>query len=161
MTDNSPELRVDDDAVSDAAGRPGPGSADGDPSLVLHEERLRMGLQHVATKRVRLRKYVVEEQASIPVTLRHEVVEVIEEPLTGADAVAVPGPLTGLGVGDGQEAAPTVIEMIVHREEPRIELDVVATERIRLTRYTVTDHVDVTREVARETAERIDEAIDQ
>lgn len=123
-----------------------------DASLVLHQEELRVGVQHVPTKRVRLRKYVVQEQVPITVTLRHEVVEVIEEPLTGADAIAVAGALTS-DVLDG----PEVIEMIVHREEPRIEVDVVATERIRLIRHVVHDHVEVSREVARERAEVIDD----
>lgn len=140
MTANPPEHRPAETATETA-------------SVVLHAEALRVGVQHVPTKRVRLRKYVVEEQATVPVTLRHEVVEVIEEALTGADAEAVPGPLA-----DGSAAgAATVIEMVVHREEPRVEVDVVATERIRLTRHVVTEHVEVTRAVAREDVELLDE----
>lgn len=148
MSEPSPERRLD-------------GGGTDALSMVLHEEQLRVGVQHVPTKRVRLRKYVVTEEVPMTLTLRHEVVEVIEEPLTGADAVAVAGPLTsgldaGAGAG-GASAEPAVVEMIVHREEPRVEVDVVATERIRLTRHLVTDHVDVTRAVAREHAEVVEE----
>lgn len=158
MTAHQPEPgHHQDDTVSRTAAPDvdlATGEAADGPSMVLRAEELRAGVELVPTKRVRLRKYVVEEETTVPVTLRHEVVEVIEEPLTGADAVAVPG---GLGGGLDEGGAPRVIEMIVHREEPRVEIDVVATERIRLTRYVVVDHVEITRNVASEAVEVLDE----
>lgn len=153
MSAHPPERHPDDVVVGAAASSADAtlGGVTDAASVVLRAEELRAGVERVATKRVRLRKYVVEEQTTIPLTLRHEVVEVIEEPLSGAEAAAVPGTL-GSAAGE-----PAVIEMIVHREEPRVEVDVVATERIRLTRHVVVEHVEVTRDVARETAEVIDE----
>lgn len=68
--------------------------------LVLHGEQVEVRTERVLTGRVTLRKQVVTEERSVPVTLRHERLEVIEETFDEPQAV------TG-GDAYTRDAAPT------------------------------------------------------
>lgn len=67
--------------------------------LVLHGEQVEVRTERVLTGRVTLRKQVVTEEKSVPVTLRHERLEVIEETFDEPQAVT--------GDAYTRDAAPT------------------------------------------------------
>ena len=97
------------------------------------EERLRVGTQQVESGRARLRKYIVTEDVTQTVPLRHEEVRLEREPITDAN------------VGDalsGGEITEEEHEITLHAERPVVAKETVPVERVRLGTQTVTeDHV--------------------
>jgi len=102
--------------------------------ITTEEERLRVGTRDVVAGRVRLRKVVRTEQASVPVELRQEDVVVERVP---ADQVR-PGDHTDV---------PGEVEVELRREEPVVEKERVVTGAVRVRkteevqRQTVSDSV--------------------
>lgn len=102
--------------------------------ITTEEERLRVGTRDVVAGRVRLRKVVRTEQASVPVELRQEDVVVERVP---ADQVR-PGDRTDV---------PGEVEVELRRQEPVVEKERVVTGAVRVRkteevqRQTVSDSV--------------------
>jgi len=93
--------------------------------LIRSEEHLQVGTEKVATGRVFLRKYVVTEEKTITVSVSHEEVEMIREPIA-------PGTnLDDLTVTDG------ATEVILTEERIVISKEIVPVERVRLTIETI------------------------
>ncbi|PPB48290.1 photosystem reaction center subunit H [Arthrobacter pityocampae] len=112
----------------------------GSPWMVRSEERLRVGTETHEAARVRLRKYVVTEEASRTVPLLREELLIEREPITTRNAPA-----------DGSLFQEEVVELVSHEEQAVIlGRDTVLVERVRLARTTVTGRATVREEVRKE-----------
>jgi uncharacterized protein (TIGR02271 family) len=124
-------------------GNGGPGlEVDGAAAVVLHEERLLVSTQHVATERVRITKRIVTTTRTIDVPVRVEQLVITREPLDAGGPVARAGAVPG---------EPVVI--VLHEEVPEIALRVVATERVVIGTRSVAEERVVTTELAAEVVE--------
>ncbi|MEX5257701.1 DUF2382 domain-containing protein [Kocuria arenosa] len=114
------------------------------PSVVRHEERLRVGTERVESGRARLRKYVVEEPVRAEQTLASEDVEEVRTPVTEEEREAF---LAGRELPVGED------EVILYREVPVVQTVRVPYERVRLV-VRRTERTEVVEETVRQ--ERID-----
>jgi len=127
------------------AGPPVPRLAGQGPvELVRSEEELRVGVRR-RRRRLRLRKYVVTEYLTRTIPVRREEVR-LEEVGAPADPVGEPGDQGAVQVAGDQP----LVEVVLHREEPVIQLRVVPTERVRLFKDVVTEQRTVTEEIRKE-----------
>jgi uncharacterized protein (TIGR02271 family) len=112
-----------------------------DDAMTRSEEELRVGTRERESGRVRLRKYVVEDEVTQTVPVRREEVRVEREPITDANvADATSGP----------EISSEEHEVVLHEEEPVAEKRVVAKERVRLDKDVKTDERQVSETVRKE-----------
>ena len=112
--------------------------------MTLSEEQLRVGTTEREAGRVRLKKYIVEDEVTETVPVRREEVRVEREPITDAnrdDAL------------DGPELSEEEHEVVLHEEEVVAEKRTVPKERIRLETDVETEERTVS-ETVRE--ERVD-----
>ena len=127
------------------AGPPVPRLAGQGPvELVRSEEELRVGVRR-RRRRLRLRKYVVTEYLTRTIPVRREEVR-LEEVGAPADPVGEPGDQGAVQVAGDRP----LVEVVLHREEPVIQLRVVPTERVRLFKDVVTEQRTVTEEIRKE-----------
>jgi hypothetical protein len=127
------------------AGPPVPRLAGQGPvEVVRSEEELRVGVRR-RRRRLRLRKYVVTEYLTRTIPVRREEVR-LEEVGAPADPVGEPGDQGAVQVAGDQP----LVEVVLHREEPVIQLRVVPTERVRLFKDVVTEQRTVTEEIRKE-----------
>jgi uncharacterized protein (TIGR02271 family) len=120
-----------------------------DDAMTRSEEELRVGTTEREAGRVRLRKVVVEDQATQTVPVKREEVRVEREPITDAnvdDAL------------DGPQISEEEHEVVLHEEEPVAEKRVVPKERVRLDKDTHTEEREVSDSVRREEIEVDDSA---
>jgi uncharacterized protein (TIGR02271 family) len=112
-----------------------------DDAMTRSEEELKVGTTSRESGRARLRKYVVTENVETTVPVQREEVRIEREPITDANR------------GDA-EAGPDISEeeheVVLHAEEPIVQKDVVAKERVRMDKDTVTEHETVADEVRKE-----------
>jgi stress response protein YsnF len=132
------------------AGRPVPRLAvQGPVEVVRSEEELQVGVHRRRRRlRLRLRKYVVTEYLTRTIPVRREEVRLEELPAP-ADPVGEPDD-QGAVQATGDQA---LLEVVLHREEPVIQLRVVPAERVRLFKDVVTEQRTVTEEVRKEQVE--------
>ncbi|MBG6225107.1 stress response protein YsnF [Arthrobacter sp. CAN_A2] len=137
------------------------GSADDDEvSMTRSEEQLRVGTELRETERVRLVKRVVTEDVTMTVQIRRE--ELVVERVPVQDGA----PLYDDGAGTFSKAERErlyaavetafngdVVEMVLYEEKPRIEVDVVPIERVRISREARTQDETVTGQVRKEVIE--------
>jgi uncharacterized protein (TIGR02271 family) len=112
------------------------------------EEELRVGTTEREAGRVRLRKYVVEDEVTETVPVRREEIRVEREPITDGnvdDAV------------DGPAISEEEHEVVLHEEEVLVDKRAVPKERVRLDKETHVDEETVNETVAREEIE-VDDA---
>jgi uncharacterized protein (TIGR02271 family) len=112
------------------------------------EEELRVGTTERESGRVRLQKYVVEDEVTETVPVRRVVVRVEREPITDAnrgDAL------------DGPAISEEEHEVVLHAEEAVVDKRAVPKERIRLETDVTTDEETVSETVRKE---RVDVAAD-
>ncbi len=110
--------------------------------VVRSEERVQVGTQVRVSGRAVLRKYVVTETVTQTFQVRHEEVRLEDEPAAGDN----PGSAAGRApFSDG-----VVVEMVLHREVPKVVMEVVAVERILLRTDTVTTEMQVSEHVRKE-----------
>ncbi len=114
---------------------------DTDNAMTRSEEELRVGKTTREAGRARLRKYVVTEQVQTTVPVSHEEVRVEREPINAANRDAA---ASGADISEGEH------EVVLHEEQPIVQKDVVAKERVRLGTETVTDEHQVSEEVRKE-----------
>ncbi len=112
-----------------------------DDAMTRSEEELRVGTTERESGRVRLQKYVVEEEVTQTVPVRREEVRVEREPITDAnrgDAL------------DGPAISEEEHEVVLHEEEVVAEKRAVPKERIRLEKDVNTDEETVSETVRKE-----------
>ena len=112
--------------------------------VVRSEEELQVGVRS-RRRRLRLRKYVITEYVTRTIPVRREEVRLEE----------VPAPAEPVGEPDDQGAVQAagdqaLLEVVLHREEPVIQLRVVPAERIRLFKDVVAEQRTVTEEIRKE-----------
>ncbi|MGI8458789.1 MAG: YsnF/AvaK domain-containing protein [Propionibacteriaceae bacterium] len=118
-----------------------------DDALTRSEERLDVGTATRESGRARLRKYVTTENATQTVPVSHEEVTLEREPITDADHDASP---SGPAIGEEEH------EIVLHEEVPVVDKDVVAVERVKLGKETVTEDATVSEEIRTENVEIVD-----
>jgi uncharacterized protein (TIGR02271 family) len=126
-----------------AAGGTG-GSPGSEDAMTRSEEELRVGTAERETGRVRLRKYVVEDEVTQTVPVRREEVRIEREPLTEAnrgDAL------------DGPEISEAEHEVVLHAEEPVVAKQAVPKERVRIGTEVHTEEREVSDTVRKERIE--------
>ena len=116
-------------------GRPS-GTVEREGSLTRSEEELRVGKRQVEAGRVRLRKWVETEPVSADVELRRETARVQREPLNQ--------PVSGAEIGEQE------IEVPLSAEQPVVQKETVARERISLEKDVEMDVETVSDEVRKE-----------
>ena len=127
------------------AGRPVPRlAAQGPVEVVRSEEELQVGVRR-RLRRLRLRKYVVTEYLTRTIPVRREEVR-LEEVTAPAGPVGEPAD-RGAAQAAGDQA---LLEVVLHREEPVIQLRVVPAERVRLFKDVVTEQRTVIEEIRKE-----------
>jgi uncharacterized protein (TIGR02271 family) len=94
-----------------------------DDAMTRSEEELTVGKAERESGRVRLRKYVVEEEVSQTVPVRREEVRVEREPITDAN---VGDAMDGPAISEEEH------EVVLHEEQPVAEKRAVPKERVRL-----------------------------
>jgi len=112
-----------------------------DDAMTRSEEELRVGTADREAGRVRLKKYVVEDEVTQTVPVRREEVRVEREPVTDAN------------VGDaldGPEISEEEHEVVLHEEEPVAEKRTVPKERVRLDKEAHTEERQVSETLRKE-----------
>jgi uncharacterized protein (TIGR02271 family) len=115
-----------------------------DDAMTRSEEELRVGTAERETGRVRLRKYVVEDEVTQTVPIRREEIRVEREPITGANADDA---LEGPAISEEEH------EVVLHEEEVVVGKQAVPKERVRLEKDVETSEETVSETVR---SERID-----
>jgi uncharacterized protein (TIGR02271 family) len=115
-----------------------------DDAMTRSEEELRIGTAERETGRVRLRKYVVEDEVTKTVPVRREEIRVEREPITDANAGQA---LEGPDISEEEH------EVVLHEEEVVTEKRAVPKERVRLDKDVETSEETVTETVR---SERVD-----
>ena len=109
-----------------------------DNAMTRSEERLRVGTQTNESGRARLRKYVVTEQVSQTVPVRHEELRVEREPITDANRGDA---MSGPALSEEEH------EVVLHEEVPVVQKEAVPVERVRMDTGTVTEQETVSADV--------------
>ena len=137
--------RTDRDRSSEEGG-PGHDTSgpNTDAAMTRSEEELHVGTTERETGRVRLRKYVVEDEVTQTVPIRREEIRVEREPITDANA--------GDAL-DGPDISEEEHEVVLHEEEVVVGKQAVPKERIRLQKDVETSEETVSETVR---SERID-----
>jgi uncharacterized protein (TIGR02271 family) len=139
------ETTVDRDATRERGGSGGDVSGPNtDDAMTRSEEELRVGTTEREAGRVRLKKYIVEDEVTETVPVRREEVRVEREPITDAnrgDAL------------DGPDISEEEHEVVLHEEEVVAEKRAVPKERVRLEKDVETDEKTVSETVR---SERVD-----
>jgi uncharacterized protein (TIGR02271 family) len=138
-----------DTGLPDAGGSPDTVGRDvsgptTDDAMTRYEEEIRIGTTDRERGRVRLKKYVVEDEVTETVPVRREEVRVEREPITEANVGAAT---------DGPAISDEEHEVVLHEEEPVVEKRAVPKERVRVDKDTVTDERQVTETARKEQIE--------
>jgi len=120
-----------------------------DEAMTRSEEQLQVGTERVHAGTARLRKYVVSEDVTETVPVRHEEVRVQREPITDANREEAMS---------GGELTEEEHEVTLHAEEPVVDKETVPVERVKLGTETVTEEHTVNETVAKEHIETQDES---
>ena len=112
-----------------------------DDAMTRSEEELRVGTTERESGRVRLKKYVVEDEVTKTVPVRREEVRVEREPITDANR----GDAT-----DGPAISEEEHEVVLHEEEVVVDKQAVPKERVRLEKDVTTDEETVSDTVRKE-----------
>ncbi len=115
-----------------------------DDAMTRSEEELQVGTRRQAVGRVRLRKRVVTEMVTKTVPVSHEEITIEREAITDANRGAVE---------DGQELSDEEHEIVLYAEELVVEKRVVAKERIRIGKQTLTEDREISEEIRKEQIE--------
>jgi uncharacterized protein (TIGR02271 family) len=135
------DRRGDDDVRDpDAVGRDISGPTT-DDAMTRSEEELRVGTTEREAGRVRLRKYVVEDEVTQTVPVRREEVRVEREPITDAN---VGDAMDGPAISEEEH------EVVLHEEEPVAEKRAVPKERVRLDKDAHTEEREVSETLRKE-----------
>jgi stress response protein YsnF len=149
-------------AAAPATPAPADDADSGGVVVTRAEEELRVGVR-TRLRRLRVRKYVVTEYVTRTIPVRREKVRIEELPSDqvvdgGADqwqSAGEAGVAAGRGstVPTGRGSGGPELEVVLHREEPVVQLRPVPVERVRLVKELVTDRRTVTAELRKERVE--------
>jgi stress response protein YsnF len=115
------------------------------------EERLVVGTNVVEIGRARLRKHVVTEEVQLTVLVRREELRLEREPLPAHEQFLVEDPdVFGTDEDFGTAEGGVIFEVTLHEERPVVTTEIVAVERVRLGKQTVTEQQTVGGEVRKE-----------
>ncbi|MHA7218945.1 PRC and DUF2382 domain-containing protein [Arthrobacter sp. MDT1-48-3] len=112
----------------------------GTPWVVRSEERLRVGTEQYEAARVRLRKYVVTEEATMTVPLKREEIRIEVEPISS------PVRLEAEGVPFQEQS----VELVAHEELAVLSKETVPVERVSMKTVEVAGRTTVREEVRKE-----------
>ena len=112
-----------------------------DNAMTRSEEELRVGKTEQESGRVRLKKYVVEDQVTETVPVRREEVRIEREPVTEANAGAAT---------DGPAISEEEHEVVLHEEQAVVGKQAVPKERVRLDKDTHVEEEQVSETVRKE-----------
>jgi uncharacterized protein (TIGR02271 family) len=112
-----------------------------DDAMTRSEEELRVGTRQTESGRARLRKYVVTENVTKTVPVSHEEVRIEREPITDANRDRA---TSGADISEEEH------EVLLHAEEPVVDKQTVAKERVRMGTETVTEDQQVSEKVRKE-----------
>ena len=115
-----------------------------DDAMTRSEEELRVGTTSREVGKARLRKYIVTENVTTTVPVQREEVRIEREPITDANRDAA---------YSGGDLTEEEHEVTLRAETPVVDKDVVAKERVRLDKDTVTEQVQVDETVRKEQIE--------
>jgi uncharacterized protein (TIGR02271 family) len=132
-----------DEDAADTGGRDVSGPTT-DDAMTRSEEELRVGTRERESGRVRLRKYVVEDEVTQTVPVRREEIRVEREPITDANVE---------DARSGPEISSEEHEVVLHEEEPVAEKRAVPKERVRLDKDVEVDEREVSETVRKERLE--------
>jgi Domain of unknown function (DUF2382)/PRC-barrel domain len=130
------ERRSDTGLPEGAPGRPGRRGTAGEGDVVRTEEELKVGKRETEAGRARLRKWVETEPVEADVTLERERARVTREPIDQ--------PVSGAEIGEEE------VEVSLRKEEPVVEKETVAKERIGLEKDVETERETVGGELRKE-----------
>src|SRR3954453_6459731 len=105
-----------------------------DSAMTRSEEELRVGTTEREAGRVRLKKYIVEDQVTHTVPVRREEVRIEREPITDAN---IDDALDGPGISEEEH------ELVLHEEQVVADKRAVPKERIRLAKDVETEQRQV------------------
>jgi uncharacterized protein (TIGR02271 family) len=135
----------DVDTGVDARERRGPrGDVSGpntDEAMTLSEEELRVGTTERESGRVRLKKYIVEDEVTETVPVRREEVRLEREPITDANRGDA---LEGPAISEEEH------EVVLHEEQVVAEKRAVPKERVRLAKDVATEDETISETVRQE-----------
>ncbi len=133
---------------------------EGDATMTRSEEQLRVGTEIRETERVRLVKRVVTEDVTMTVQIRREELVVERAPVKDGKTYYDDGKDSYTDTEREQLYAAVetafngdVVEVVLYEEKPRVEMDVVPIERIRISRDTQTRDEVVSSQVRKEVIE--------
>jgi uncharacterized protein (TIGR02271 family) len=112
-----------------------------DDAMTLSEERVNVGTEQREAGRARLRKYITTDTVTERVPVQREEVRLEREPITDANRDAA---------YSGPDLSEEEVEVTLREEVPRVEKEVVPTERVRLDTETVTEEREVREDLRRE-----------
>jgi uncharacterized protein (TIGR02271 family) len=112
-----------------------------DDAMTRSEEELRVGTTQRESGRVRLKKYVVEDEVTQTVPVRREEVRVEREPITDAN---VDSATEGPAISEEEH------EVVLHQEEAVVDKRAVPKERVRLDKDVETREEQVSDTVRKE-----------
>ena len=135
-------------ATTGAALKTGRKDPEADGYLTRSEEQLRVGTQKVEAGRARLRKFVVTEQQTVTVPVRHDEVKIVREPLKPGESV------------DGATIGEDAIEVTLMQDQVKVDKQVVGVEKVKLATETVTEQQQVTDAVRKEQIEVTGDTVD-
>ncbi|TKV28853.1 DUF2382 domain-containing protein [Arthrobacter sp. NamB2] len=160
MATKDEELAGQGRSVGEPAGTRSSRPEGDDYAMTRSEEQLRVGTELRETERVRLVKRVVTEDVTLTVQIRRE--EFVVERVPVRDGA----PLYDDGEGSFTDAERErlynavgtafngdVVEMVLYEEKPRVEVDVVPIERVRIAREVHTQDEVVSGQVRKEVIE--------
>jgi uncharacterized protein (TIGR02271 family) len=130
-----------DESVDRVADRSNDRATTTDDAMTRSEEELHVDTRERESGRVRLRKYVVDDEVTQTVPVRHEEVRVEREPITDTNRDAATS---------GPEISADEHEVVLHEEEPVAEKRAVPKERVRLDQDIKTDERQVSETVRKE-----------
>jgi uncharacterized protein (TIGR02271 family) len=134
----------------DTGGTGDTGRADStDDAMTRSEEEVRVGTTQREAGRVRLKKYVVEDEVTQTVPVRREEVRVEREPITEANRGDA---LEGPAISEAEH------EVVLHAEEPVVEKQAVPKERVRLDTAVETEEREISETVRKERIDVDDDA---
>ena len=124
--------------IGDEAAETGLGQDLGDRAreVTRSEEELRVGTRQTEAGRLRLHKWVETEQVEVPVEVQREKARVTREPVDGTTS--------------SEEIGDESLEVTLTEEEPVVQKQTVAKERIGIEKETETDTQTVSDEVRKE-----------
>ena len=130
------ERRSDTGLPEGTTGAPTGGTATGEADVVRTEEELRVGKRETEAGRARLRKWVETEPVEADVELRRETARVTREPIDQ--------PVSGADIGEQQ------VDVTLRSEEPVVQKETVAKERIGLEKDVEVERETVSEDVRKE-----------